>query len=160
MKIAIVSDTHGSVESFLNGISEVEIDRIFHLGDLARDALEIERRTNIPVTAVLGNNESFQDQKALLKEMPWVTHLVIEEKEILLTHGHKYGVYYGIDELEILGKEHGVDLLFYGHTHRFYLEEKEGIIFCNPGSASFPRDGKKSFVLWDTGKNNLKRIFL
>ena len=64
------------------------------------------------------------------------------------------------NELEILGKEHGVDLLFYGHTHRFYLEEKEGIIFCNPGSASFPRDGKKSFVLWDTGKNNLKRIFL
>ena len=156
MKIAIVSDTHGQICEFLRGIENLEVDLIFYLGDVAKDAIEIEKHTKIPMESVLGNNEYFSN----IKNIPWVQHLVIDDLDIVLTHGHKYGVYYGLKELIQLGKEHNADYVFYGHTHRFLLEEKEGMIFCNPGSPSFPRDGQKSFVLWDVKKNKINRILL
>jgi uncharacterized protein len=33
------------------------------------------------------------------------------------------------------------NIIIYGHTHEKRLEKKDGIIFLNPGSAAFPRDG-------------------
>ena len=40
-------------------------------------------------------------------------------------------------------KEYKVKIFIYGHTHRRKFEEKNGIVYINPGAISFSRDGKE-----------------
>ena len=43
----------------------------------------------------------------------------------------------------------------FGHTHRPYFEEKDGIIILNPGSLSFPRqEGRKgSYMIMELNED-------
>ena len=43
------------------------------------------------------------------------------------------------------GAARNADIIMFGHTHRPYFEERDGITVLNPGSLSFPRqEGRKS----------------
>ena len=62
----------------------------------------------------------------------------------LLTHGHYYGVSVGMERLKEEARARGCDIAMFGHTHRPYLSQEEGLTVLNPGSLSFPRqDGRK-----------------
>ena len=42
------------------------------------------------------------------------------------------------------GQARKADIVMYGHTHRPFFEQKDGITVLNPGSLSFPRqEGRK-----------------
>ena len=42
------------------------------------------------------------------------------------------------------GKARGAEIVMFGHTHRPFFEDDNGIIVLNPGSLSFPRqEGRK-----------------
>ena len=42
------------------------------------------------------------------------------------------------------GAARKADIVMFGHTHKPYLEQKDGITVLNPGSISFPRqEGRK-----------------
>ena len=43
--------------------------------------------------------------------------------------------------------EIGADIVLYGHTHIGKIDFEEGIWYINPGSASVPRDGGRSFAI-------------
>ncbi|MCQ2610610.1 MAG: YfcE family phosphodiesterase [Treponema sp.] len=60
---------------------------------------------------------------------------------IILTHGHQYGVYYGVDELERETEVFQPDLVLYGHTHVADRKDKIATSFINPGSCALPRRG-------------------
>ncbi|MBI5047745.1 MAG: metallophosphoesterase family protein, partial [Deltaproteobacteria bacterium] len=52
MKIAVMSDTHGNVDLAVNAIRQLgRIDKLIHLGDHYKDAMEIGKKTKIPVDA-------------------------------------------------------------------------------------------------------------
>ena len=56
MKIAVFSDTHGSVSRLpLIKASLKDIDAVLHLGDLAPDGVKIASELGVPCYAVLGN---------------------------------------------------------------------------------------------------------
>ena len=58
-----------------------------------------------------------------------------------VTHGHLYGVNWGLHDLLERTQEMGADIAFYGHTHVPDYEEfpEEGVTIMNPGSITQPR---------------------
>ena len=63
----------------------------------------------------------------------------LENKKILMTHGHEYGVKSSLLNLNYRAKELGADIALYGHSHIAAIEKHDGIWFVNPGSVSLPR---------------------
>ena len=57
----------------------------------------------------------------------------------MVTHGHNYGVSMSTDGLREEARLRGVQIVLFGHTHRPFVEEKNGIVLMNPGSLTYPR---------------------
>lgn len=155
MRILLVSDSHGNVDFLEENIDKIgKIDRVFHLGDYARDVEKIKDILDLPIDLVKGNNDLFDPH-----EEEKIIHL--EDLTIFMTHGHKYGVYIGTNRLYYKGLEVGADLVLYGHTHFYNFDDRGDMKILNPGSLSLPRDGKRSMVILDIeGKEiRVERIF-
>lgn len=58
---------------------------------------------------------------------------------IFITHGHNYGVDFGLDGLSYAAEENKCNIALYGHTHVPDSSIKGKIIIVNPGSVSRPR---------------------
>ncbi len=148
MKIFVVSDTHGRIKNFIDTAKYLEKpDLIIHLGDYVEDALKIEKEMGIDTIVVKGNcdiySPGFDEEKII----------ILNDKIILITHGHKYNV--KMDTLRLLykGKEEGVDLILFGHTHYPQIEKQDGIMLMNPGSVSLPRlFNNKTFGIIELGE--------
>src|SRR5699024_3823734 len=129
MKIFVVSDTHGRIKDFVNTAKSLERpDLIIHLGDYVEDALKIEEEMGIDTIVVKGNCDIYStgfDEDKIIN---------LNNKKILITHGHKYNVKMDISRLVYKGMEEEVDLILFGHNHFTQLEEKDSIIIMNHGS--------------------------
>ena len=133
MKILIVSDTHGRIYHFSRIIDKIgPIDMLIHLGDFEGHEDEIELLANCETHFVGGNNDFFSslEREQVFSVGPYT---------IFMTHGHRYGVNYGIDKIVEAGKEFGANIIMFGHTHKPLVERREGIYVVNPGSISQPR---------------------
>lgn len=140
MKILCVSDTHGELTNLKQLINlEENIDFLLHAGDRMADVEFLQERS-FNIVTVKGN----LDQKA---RGNWEEIINITDKKILLTHGHKYRVKYGLNNLSYRAKELGVEIVIFGHTHRSCKVEQDDILYLNPGSLSYPRDGSVSYGL-------------
>lgn len=136
-KILIVSDTHrkiGPLMDLIDGITD--LNHIFHLGDLVRDAEDIEAITNIPIDYVAGNCDFYDNQ------VPTKKVVIIKGKRFFLTHGHNLGVKYSLDNLRALAREEKYDGIFFGHTHQSFLGKEGQTLILNPGSISEPRNSQ------------------
>ena len=134
MKILLIGDTHGK----LNKLRDIwpkltDIDLIAHTGDHYSDAIKIEKEFPVPVIAVAGNCDGAG---------PQIKTIETEYGRILLTHGHREGVKYDMNNLYYRALEEDCKAVFYGHTHCSYIVESDGIYFVNPGSLTLPRDNK------------------
>lgn len=145
MQILIISDSHG-VRYHLDEVLErvKNIDMIIHLGDICGDAEYLREQAGCPVYIVAGNND-------FGGSLPHEEIIQIADKQILLTHGHKYYVNYGLEELVEEAGCLGMDMVMFGHTHIPVITEEDGIIVLNPGSLSYPRQGnrKGSYILME-----------
>ncbi|WP_425446384.1 metallophosphoesterase [Dethiothermospora halolimnae] len=140
MDILVFSDTHG----MLNDLKKVKekvnnVDLIIHLGDYTKDTGEIKKIFNKEVICVKGNCD-ISDNNTKEEEI-----LTINDKRILLTHGHKYKVKMDINNIYYRGIELEVDLVLFGHTHLALNIENNGLKLFNPGSLSYPRNREKTF---------------
>lgn len=63
---------------------------------------------------------------------------------ILIVHGHRHSVDYGIDVLVDTAHALDCDIAVYGHTHIPFTEEFSGIVALNPGSPARPRGHSES----------------
>lgn len=129
MKIAVMSDTHGNVQLALNGLKKAgKIDRLIHLGDHYRDAMEISYKTGLPVDAVSGNTDIDSEPTAEREKT-----LQIDGFRLFVTHGDRYKVKSGIDGLVERAVEEDAHVALFGHTH-FPMKQRIGkILFLNPG---------------------------
>lgn len=132
MKIGIVGDTHGSKEACAI-ISRVfhDVQLLFHTGDHWQDGVYLEKETAIPVITVKGNCDHLPRANEAL--------LTVKNKKFFLTHGHLFGVKYGLHTLQERAEELAADYCLFGHTHSPLLLERKGIWFLNPGSLAWPR---------------------
>ncbi len=124
----IVSDSHGkrkAVEKItpLTG----ENDHLIHLGDGVGDFREIMRAYPEKTYLIKGNCDAGGGEDECVIEA--------EGLSVLCCHGHKYGVKSGLSRLAARAKELGCEIALYGHTHRAAIEEADGVLCINPGSA-------------------------
>lgn len=130
MRIGVISDTHGDQGTIRQLVKlTIHVDMWLHAGDCSQDADYLRALVTVPVIAAKGNCDGYTTAK--------IDELVeIGDHRIWLTHGHRYGVKQGTQELVQWGKHHGVDIVLYGHTHIADNHWCEGILIFNPGSAS------------------------
>lgn len=145
--LLVTGDTHGSIRTLYPLIDrlsgERNLDLIIHLGDFVEDAEELASIfSDLSLVMVAGNNDWMRKDIARKKV------LQLEGHGLLLLHGNGYLGESGAKKMRGLAKKKDCDIVLFGHTHRFFLEEKEGIFRINPGSPTRPRgDGIPSAVL-------------
>ncbi len=148
-KILIVSDSHGRSGLVENIIRKECPDMLIHLGDIEDDPGVIRscldetaktRNKSIPVPAVFvqGNCDRYAG-----KELKAAAIFNLNGHRFYCTHGHRNGVDYGVENLAYTALENGCDFALYGHTHRPFDDEWEGVRILNPGSIGYPRGGSK-----------------
>lgn len=137
MRILVTSDTHRNLSALYAVINSIEgmLDAVIHCGDMTDDAAALRRRyPKLKLFNVKGNCD--YDVNVPSEEV-----FVLGGKRIFATHGHMYGVNWGIDRLCYRAAELGADICLYGHTHIPLVENYNGITIMNPGSPSSPRGG-------------------
>lgn len=118
-RIAIISDTHNLLRPEVKELLK-DCDGIIHGGDISSPkVLEELESFQIPLYVVRGNND---------KE--WARHLPLELYFSL--YGQKF--YLVHDKKHIPGDINGVDVILYGHSHKYQEETRDGILYLNPGS--------------------------
>jgi len=120
--LGVISDTHGllrpgAVEA-LRGAN-----RILHAGDVG-DPEILEALTKVtPVTAVRGNVDTGLWARAL------------PETEVVEAGGVSIYMLHDLGRLDLKPETAGFRVIVYGHSHQPKIEEKNGVLYFNPGSA-------------------------
>jgi putative phosphoesterase len=122
MRIGVISDTHGLLRpeaiAALSGS-----DRILHAGDVGDPEIIDRLRELAPVTAVRGN----------VDRGPWAAAL--PETELVEVVGVSIYMLHDLAQLNLKPEAAGFRVVIYGHSHRPKVEEKNGVLYFNPGSA-------------------------
>lgn len=128
LKIVVFSDSHGNVENMEAVVRREDPYLVLHLGDLCRDFEELQRRfPGRTMQNVCGNCDGFT-------ETPDQRVLRVENRRILMMHGHRYRVKEDYGSAVWAAREQGADILLFGHTHVPYCQEVDGLWVMNPGS--------------------------
>jgi putative phosphoesterase len=139
MKIGVTGDTHGDQQAIRKILQTVPpVEQWLHTGDFARDADVLSNGCGVPVARVCGNCDSWENRANDMELLEF------EGWHIWLTHGYKYLQDGGLDDLVWWGKNFGVQIVVFGHTHVPLFKKVQGIYLFNPGSPSRPRDGSKA----------------
>jgi len=102
-------------------------EHIIHAGDIGDPAILEALRALAPVTAVRGNN----DHGTWARAVPSNANVQIDGVAIHVLHDVK--------ELRL---QPGVRVVVSGHSHKPIVQERDGVLFVNPGSA-----GPRRFTL-------------
>ena len=120
--IGVISDTHGLLRP--EAVAALApVDHILHAGDVG-DAGILDRLRNIaPLTAIRGN----VDTAGPCGQLAATEAVALAGKLFYLVHA--------IEDLDIEPLAAGVATVIYGHSHRPAIEDRNGVLFLNPGSA-------------------------
>ncbi|MGF7143838.1 hypothetical protein HNQ56_002268 [Anaerotaenia torta] len=116
--IAILSDTHGLLREQVRA-ELAAADCIIHAGDINTPYIAESMRQVGETYMVRGNND--KDWAEYLPESIAVT---IEDVRFFLVHNKK----------DIPKYLTNVDVVVYGHSHKYCAEVMNGVLFLNPGS--------------------------
>ena len=118
MKLAILSDTHGLLRPEV--VEHLQTaDAILHGGDINKQAIVDELRQYAPLYIVRGNNDW-----GWAEDIPHDLTVTLDGVTFCMVHNRK----------ELPLNLAGVDVVVFGHSHKYVEEEKEGILWLNPGS--------------------------
>jgi putative phosphoesterase len=120
--IGVISDTHGllrpeAVEALRGS------DRILHAGDVGTPEILQGLAKIVPVTAIRGNVDT----------APWARAL--PATEVIEAGGISIYMLHDLAQLDLKPEAAGFRVVVYGHTHQPKIEEKNGVLYFNPGSA-------------------------
>lgn len=118
MKLAILSDTHGLLRpEVLEHLNTA--DAILHGGDINKQSIVDQLSQYAPLYVVRGNND-----KEWAEAIPHDLTVTLEGVTFYLVHNRK----------EVPKDLSGVDVVVFGHSHKYLQEEKDGVLWLNPGS--------------------------
>ena len=121
-RVGLISDTHGllrpEASAFLRGS-----DFIVHAGDIGDSKVLEELSALAPVTAVRGNND----------KGTWAEE--IAETEVLQVGDVFIYVLHNLAELDLDPVAAGFRVVVSGHSHHPSVEERDGVLYVNPGSS-------------------------
>lgn len=151
MRIIVVSDTHRNSQALQTVIDRHrDADLFLHLGDGADEFSQLaERYPELKMQGVTGNCDFrlvFRRDSATVS---------CGAAKIFYTHGHRYNVKRGREELMRAAREAGANVILYGHTHVARLEYIDDCHLMNPGSLSEPRVGEPSYGVVDVTEKEI-----
>lgn len=151
----MISDSHKNTRSIDKILaSQPEAGYVFFLGDNAEDIEDFEfLYPNKRFFAVCGNCDYFST-------LPSVGVERVAGVKILYTHGHNFGVKYGLERIIRAARESGCDIALFGHTHISKVLYEDGLYIVNPGSCSSPREGRASYAVIDITESGIMPIII
>jgi putative phosphoesterase len=122
VEVGVVSDTHGLLRP--EAVQALQgVDVILHAGDVG-DPLILQQLVSLaPVFVVRGN----------VDRAPWA--YALPSTEVVEVAGVTFFMLHELEQLDLDPAEAGIDVVVYGHSHRPDAEEKDGVLYLNPGSA-------------------------
>lgn len=117
-KIAVLSDTHGLLRPEVLPYLEAA-DVILHAGDINTQAIVDTLRVYAGTYIVRGNND-----KAWAESLPHSLTVSIGGVRFFMVHNKR----------DVPKDLSGVDVVVFGHSHKYACEEREGVLWLNPGS--------------------------
>ena len=129
MRLLVLSDTHLQNDLFKK-INEryPDMDYYIHCGD---SSLPKDDYLLVNYYTVKGNHDE--------ESYPFDIILNIGTYRCLITHGHKYDIYYGNEKLYQYMKKNNLDICFHGHTHVPAFTKINDKYIINPGSVMINR---------------------
>ena len=147
MKIAILSDTHGLLRPEVTEHLKTA-DVILHGGDINKQRIVDELQQYAPLYIVRGNND-----KAWAENIPHDLTVTLGGMTFAMVHNKK----------EVPADLTGVDVVVFGHSHKYVQEEKGGILWLNPGSCG-PRRFHQEITMMmaelEDGKLQVEKIII
>ena len=122
MKIGLIADTHGLLRP--EALAALQgVDHLIHGGDIGGAHILAELERIAPLSVVRGNN----DGDAWADDIAERLALRFGAVSLYLLHDLK--------QLDIDPKAEGIDVVIAGHSHKPLHEERDGVLYLNPGSA-------------------------
>jgi putative phosphoesterase len=132
--IGVVSDTHGELPAAVLDLF-AGVDAIVHAGDSGTGyALDLLAAI-APVTAVCGNCDVPGEAS-----LPLAVNVVLGGVRAVVAHRER-DLAGSLDPVRA-----GARLAIVGHTHIGAVEERDGVVWVNPGSPVHPRGGSPASV--------------
>lgn len=118
MRLAILSDTHGLLRpEVLEQLKTA--DAILHGGDINKQSIVDQLRQYAPLYVVRGNND-----KEWAESIPHDLTVTLGGVTFCMVHNKK----------ELPADLSDVNVVVFGHSHKYVQEEKDGVLWLNPGS--------------------------
>lgn len=145
--IAILSDTHGLLrEHVMTEPSAADI--IIHAGDINTPNIVESMRKRGETYVVRGNND-----RDWAEALPKSITVTMEGVRFFIIH----------NKLDVPKYLTNVDVVIYGHSHKYFAEVINGVLFLNPGSC-----GRRRFDLEltmcrmtvDTGHYQFEKVMI
>ena len=152
MRIGVISDTHNFLDPKVSQIL-AGVDHILHGGDIGMPWVILELQSIAPVTAVLGNTDE--------------PGLRFRETEVVELEKGKFLVHHIVNPLDLtdslrrrIARERP-NVVVFGHTHKPFWQEIDGILYFNPGYAGKSRFGmERSVAILHCDKNQIRPEFV
>lgn len=128
VKIGVLSDTHGHLsDHVLDALTGSDL--ILHAGDID-SPMVLKSLADISSVCPVRGNMDFGN---------WTRGMPSEE--YIEAGGALIYMIHDLNHISLNPEASDIRLVISGHTHRPLQMEKNGVIYLNPGSASFPRGG-------------------
>jgi len=122
MIIGVISDTHGLLRrEAVDALRGAE--HILHAGDVGSPEILETLASIVPVTAIRGNVDT----------QPWARKL--PQTEVVEIGGVTIYMLHDLARLDLKPEAAGISAVVHGHSHQPKIEERNGVIYFNPGSA-------------------------
>lgn len=119
--LGVISDTHGLLRKTAVDILK-DCSLIIHAGDIGNPKILEDLELIAPVVAVKGNC----DKGEWTDKIPKVQTIRFGEVYFYIVHD--------IKDFNIDSKNAKINVIVFGHSHKPAIDEKNGILFLNPGS--------------------------
>ena len=142
MKLAILSDTHGLLRPEVAEHLKTA-DAILHGGDVNKPGIVDQLERYAPLYVVRGNND-----KEWAEQIPHDLTVTLGGVTFYLVHNKK----------EVPADLTGIDAVVFGHSHKYLLEEKDGVLWLNPGSCGPRRFHQEITMMMAEVENGTLRV--
>lgn len=146
-RILILSDTHGLLRpEVMEQVSQA--DAVIHGGDINTQAIVDRLRGDAPLYIVRGNND-----KEWAQGLPLSLTFTIEGLRFFLVHNKK----------DVPTDLADVDVVIYGHSHKYACEERDGKLWLNPGSCGkrrFDQEITLAVMTADKGRFQVEKVLI
>ena len=146
-RIIVLSDTHGLLRpEVLEYLPQADV--IIHGGDINTQAIVNKLRECAPLYIVRGNND-----KEWAVDLPHSLTFTIEGVRFYLVHNKK----------DVPPNLSDIDVVIYGHSHKYACEERDNVLWLNPGSCGRRRFNQEitfAIMTVDNGRAQVEKVVI